>query len=163
MICVRCGKPATQKHHRMRRSQGGTDDPVNLADVCVECHNWIHANPYEAYANGLLVPSWEEVTPLEMKPPEQPPEHEHVGECKICHQEIRPRRKPRSKRKAGDPPARVWSVAAPKDDPEAVERLKEKVEILNDRFNDAGHEIGKTVTLERALDYTLMNAGQEDF
>ena len=59
-------------------------------------------------------------------------------------------------------PVQTVSFKAPKDDPEAAWRIKEKVTTLLERFEDAGHEIGRTVTVERALDYTLLNAGPED-
>lgn len=71
------------------------------------------------------------------------------------------RRKPN--RKKGDPASPTWTVKAPKDDPEAADRLKEKTHTLQDKFNEAGHKIGPTVALERAVDYTLLNAGDEDF
>lgn len=72
------------------------------------------------------------------------------------------KRKPK-KRNPDDPPPETWTIRAPKDDPEAIERVKEKVGRLMERFTEAGHEIGPTVTLERALDFTSFNAGSEDF
>lgn len=53
-----CGRPAAHVHHRKLRSQGGTHDPVNLAHLATVCHVWAHANPLEAVALGLIVPSW---------------------------------------------------------------------------------------------------------
>lgn len=67
------------KHHRKRRSQGGTDDPSNILKVTPEIHDWIHANPQEAYDLGWLVHSYEEPEEvvvcfpenLKMKPPKK--------------------------------------------------------------------------------------------
>ena len=56
--CVVCGKQAVHTHHRKLRSQGGGDEKTNLLRVCLDCHTWIHANPSESYARGLLVHSW---------------------------------------------------------------------------------------------------------
>jgi len=42
-------------HHRVRRSQCGTDDPQNLITLCEACHRWVHANPYAARRLGLLL------------------------------------------------------------------------------------------------------------
>jgi 5-methylcytosine-specific restriction endonuclease McrA len=50
----RCSGEATHVHHVLRRSQGGTNEPDNLLAVCFLCHEWIHANPKEAAAAGLL-------------------------------------------------------------------------------------------------------------
>jgi len=73
--------------------------------------------------------------------------------------EGKPKRKPR---KRTGPTKRTYLVA-PEDDPEAVDRLKDKIEQLQEKFNRAGHEVGPTVTVERALDYVLLNAGTDDF
>lgn len=51
--------PASQVHHRKRRSQGGPDTDENFVAVCVECHDDIHRNPAWAYENGWLVRSWD--------------------------------------------------------------------------------------------------------
>ena len=37
-LCINCNKPATQKHHVVRKSRGGTDNPENLAPMCFDCH-----------------------------------------------------------------------------------------------------------------------------
>ena len=43
--CERCGiRPATECHHRLYRSRGGTDDPLNLAALCQPCHMGCHAS-----------------------------------------------------------------------------------------------------------------------
>lgn len=50
-----CGRAAEALHHRLRRSQGGTNDPENLAHLAHVCHRRIHAHPAESYANGMLL------------------------------------------------------------------------------------------------------------
>lgn len=47
-------------HHRLRRSQGGTNDPVNIMLVSPNLHDWIHRNPLQAYKLGWLVHSYED-------------------------------------------------------------------------------------------------------
>jgi len=58
-VCVRCGRPAANRHHRLPRSRGGTDDPHNVVPLCgsgsTGCHGWVHANPAEAERVGLTV------------------------------------------------------------------------------------------------------------
>ena len=52
-VCTGLGECA---HHRLRRSQGGTDDILNLVWVCRACHiTWIHRYPHDAAARGLLI------------------------------------------------------------------------------------------------------------
>jgi hypothetical protein len=46
------GGPAV--HHRRLRSQGGTNDPLNLVLLCDIHHGHIHANPAWSYDNGWL-------------------------------------------------------------------------------------------------------------
>lgn len=60
-FCWWCGKtlPGTYAiHHRKLRSQGGSDDPVNLVAVCHGCHNLgthaIHLNPGIAAQRGFI-------------------------------------------------------------------------------------------------------------
>jgi len=93
---------------------------------------------------GKKAPEWHRVGPLNPQP----------GSV-----EGKPKRKPR---KRTGPTKRTYLVA-PEDDPEAVDRLKDKIEQLQEKFNRAGHEVGPTVTVERALDYVLLNAGTDDF
>jgi 5-methylcytosine-specific restriction protein A len=39
-VCEECGAaPASDVHHRVARSAGGTDDPANLLSLCGECHH----------------------------------------------------------------------------------------------------------------------------
>lgn len=42
-------------HHKLRRAQGGKNDPENLAWVCTDCHREIHDHPDDAYKEGWLV------------------------------------------------------------------------------------------------------------
>ena len=53
VIC--CLRPATERHHKLRRSHGGTDDAANTMDLCSDCHAWIHANPARSYELGYLI------------------------------------------------------------------------------------------------------------
>ena len=41
--CARCGARAEVVHHIVRKSEGGSDDPVNLQALCKLCHARIHA------------------------------------------------------------------------------------------------------------------------
>lgn len=49
-----CTGRAVHRHHVRRRSQGGTNDATNTRDLCMPCHEWIHAHPAKAYDLGLL-------------------------------------------------------------------------------------------------------------
>lgn len=54
-----CKGFAEERHHLLRRGQGGTDDASNTLDICGTngidgCHNWIHTNVAEAVRLGLL-------------------------------------------------------------------------------------------------------------
>lgn len=49
-----CEGRGVEAHHIVRRSQGGTDDPVDMVWLCTCCHTEIHANPKRAKAVGLL-------------------------------------------------------------------------------------------------------------
>ena len=42
--CAVCGKQSVDIHHRVHRSQGGTDDIDNLVALCRQCHADVHAN-----------------------------------------------------------------------------------------------------------------------
>lgn len=50
-----CTGRAEHRHHKLMRSQGGTDEASNTVDTCGVCHAWIHANPSKAYAWGWLL------------------------------------------------------------------------------------------------------------
>lgn len=49
-----CTGRAEHVHHVVKRSQGGSDDPANLLDLCCACHTWAHANEVEARRRGLI-------------------------------------------------------------------------------------------------------------
>jgi 5-methylcytosine-specific restriction endonuclease McrA len=40
--CQVCGRPATDTHHILYRSQGGPDEPWNLICLCRDCHELVH-------------------------------------------------------------------------------------------------------------------------
>lgn len=41
-LCVLCGAHATETHHIIFRSHGGTNDLKNLACLCRHCHELAH-------------------------------------------------------------------------------------------------------------------------
>lgn len=56
VFCERCQQaPATDRHHILRRSAGGTDERENTRDLCRDCHMHIHRHPTQSYAEGWLV------------------------------------------------------------------------------------------------------------
>ena len=55
-----CTGTAVHRHHRKMRSQGGTDEEANIEQVCLACHDYIHAHPAKSYNLGQLVKSWQE-------------------------------------------------------------------------------------------------------
>ena len=56
--CEICGEnPATERHHKLRRSQGGSDDASNTLDLCGWCHARVHSEPEISYAEGYLIRS----------------------------------------------------------------------------------------------------------
>jgi hypothetical protein len=56
--CVRCGM-MTPGHWHHRRSRSIRDDithsPCNGINLCGTCHDWVHAHPFEARAQGWIV------------------------------------------------------------------------------------------------------------
>lgn len=54
---VVCEGRATERHHRLRRSQGGGDEWENTLDLCRSCHLWVHQHPQWAYEHGHLIRS----------------------------------------------------------------------------------------------------------
>lgn len=55
-ICEVCGHERVEViHHRLRRSQGGTNDLENLLGLCRGCHDDIHAHPAWALEHGYLL------------------------------------------------------------------------------------------------------------
>jgi hypothetical protein len=65
--CEYCGKrrPA-DAHHRWLHGQGGPDLCHNLAAVCRQCHDFLHAHPVEARVRGFMVESWQNPADVEM-------------------------------------------------------------------------------------------------
>jgi hypothetical protein len=60
-----CTGRAQHRHHRKLRSRGGSNDPANLLDVCLRCHDYIHRHPKESIRRGWMLPSWADETPLQ--------------------------------------------------------------------------------------------------
>lgn len=60
-VCVWCGGPATDVHHRTSRGAGGSGDPVlnfgyaNLTSLCRSCHSYTELHPQWARTVGLRV------------------------------------------------------------------------------------------------------------
>lgn len=58
--CRRCGQPAESVHHRLPRSRGGDDSPINLVSLCGDgtrgCHGMVEAHPEWARMEGWTVP-----------------------------------------------------------------------------------------------------------
>jgi len=42
MQCLCCPNIAVEEHHIIFKSQGGSNDPENLAPLCSECHYAVH-------------------------------------------------------------------------------------------------------------------------
>lgn len=64
---IRCGRAATQTHHRMRRSHHVDHGVENLRALCATHHAWLHANVEWAKANGWIRVEWDKIgeTPME--------------------------------------------------------------------------------------------------
>ncbi len=55
-LCEVClSGPVEHRHHKRRRSQGGTNALANLIACCTNCHELIHRHPEASYKSGLLV------------------------------------------------------------------------------------------------------------
>lgn len=60
-MCEICGTArATDWHHRVNRSQGGTWDPANGLDLCRRDHARVTDTRSEFYGNGWLVKPWDD-------------------------------------------------------------------------------------------------------
>lgn len=61
--CAKCGRCPPRGelmlHHRLMRSQGGSDAWPNRVPLCEACHARVHARPAESYESGLLIRSWQ--------------------------------------------------------------------------------------------------------
>ena len=62
-LCQWCKRPGGRlvPHHRLRRSQGGLDQPRYLVSVHGLCHGYIHDHPAEAKRRGFLVATVEDL------------------------------------------------------------------------------------------------------
>lgn len=166
-ICQVClHSPAVHTHHRKMRSQGGTDESVNLMKVCSWCHNEIHANPTWAYEQGYLVHSWDEVRPLGSEPMQttiegkevpwqEAHQHEEEAECPRCHGAGKIKRKP--KNELEELPARpkaTVSIRVPKDELEnGAEVLTALFEALVEKYV----EVGRLKTAKSGTYYALVD------
>lgn len=56
MCELKCNRLAAEMHHRKLRKYGD-HSPDNCLHVCDPHHDWIHANPMDAYERGWLVRS----------------------------------------------------------------------------------------------------------
>ena len=55
-VCELClAAPATVRHHRLRRSQGGLNELWNLLHLCDICHSLVHGHPSLSYERGWLL------------------------------------------------------------------------------------------------------------
>lgn len=67
-LCERCGQPLggnLERHHRMRRRDGG-DRLSNLLALHSRCHTYITEHPEEARANGWIVSALSTAAPDEV-------------------------------------------------------------------------------------------------
>ncbi|TMR11064.1 hypothetical protein ETD86_37100 [Nonomuraea turkmeniaca] len=61
LVCERCDSARSTDVHEPRMRSRGADitDPKQCVCLCRDCHNWIHANPAAATADGWLIASWD--------------------------------------------------------------------------------------------------------
>jgi len=60
-VCERCQAARSTDVHEPRMRSRGADitDPEQCVCLCRDCHDWVHANPAAATAEGWLIPSWD--------------------------------------------------------------------------------------------------------
>lgn len=60
-VCERCQAARSTDVHEPRMRSRGADinDPEQCVCLCRDCHDFVHANPAVATAEGWLIPSWE--------------------------------------------------------------------------------------------------------
>ena len=51
---VECDRAAVHVHHIKGRLGGDANMPEHLAHLCLHCHQWVHMNPKDARAEGML-------------------------------------------------------------------------------------------------------------
>lgn len=55
-VCQKChGNASTDIHHTKGREHKKLNEEAYWVGLCRPCHDWIHANPYEARKRGWLV------------------------------------------------------------------------------------------------------------
>lgn len=53
--CALCDSPRDlQIHHVIARSQGGTNDPMNLITLCMYCHGMAHGTRFPEHPDFML-------------------------------------------------------------------------------------------------------------
>jgi len=63
-ICEICGKVATDKHHIIFKSQGGTNNKNNIAYLCRNCHYIIHHGSNVDAKRELLKQLYNRIKPV---------------------------------------------------------------------------------------------------
>ncbi|QGJ92060.1 hypothetical protein SEA_KEELAN_96 [Gordonia phage Keelan] len=58
-LCEKCGRVATDMHHRKNRSQGGKWNPANVIHLCRECHAHMTTHPNDGYQGGWMIRGFE--------------------------------------------------------------------------------------------------------
>lgn len=54
-LCEICREwKVEHRHHKLRRSHGGTNDLDNLLALCLACHERVHRHPAESFQQGWL-------------------------------------------------------------------------------------------------------------
>ncbi len=53
--CGRCGKAATEVHHKAGRRGNRLTNVKYFMKACTPCHKYIHANPKESFQKGWLI------------------------------------------------------------------------------------------------------------
>ena len=64
MKCIHCKeKPAGKPHHIIfkNKTQNGTDHPVNLAALCIDCHYAIHHGTDSELRKAVLKTCYEQI------------------------------------------------------------------------------------------------------
>lgn len=127
------------RHHRKRRSQGGTDDPVNIMWVSPDNHRWIHDNPKQSYFYGWLVKSFDDPEKIKVRGFALYEDGwysafcEDTKQCPKCQGIGRVPNEPKPEKPKEAKPKGVYSFRIPKD---ALENGHEVVTSLIDSARD---------------------------
>ena len=54
MYCIYCRKQAQDKHHVIKKSQGGSNNKANLVNLCRSCHDIVHFSKNTELQNKIL-------------------------------------------------------------------------------------------------------------